>query len=584
MRSRGEQGQMSSFKGTVVVTLIALTLLGVSLRATRAGPMLSPDSILAIGVAENALAGHGFTAPITTPMSPYGPRQAAEFEGAVPLTSAPPLWPMLLAAGRLVRLDLLDWAWLLNAVCFGLSLFLAGLLTLRLCGGAPLAAGIVMILVAFGPERPVWDAFLVTNFWLGVHGWVLSEPPFYVFCLAGLLALSRYLERSTTMRLIWVLLFSSCAVLTRFAGITVVATACLCIVFWKPIDLRRRIRDGVVVAVVSVGLLVAWLAYQMFVRGASAPRTWSAHPIGSRDLGEAVMNIGSWFTPWNANDGVLALACVVSAVVVTVARHLAPWPPSAGASCSGRVAESTARSLVVFVPIYLGFIAVVASYFDASAGFNLRLISIVRPIAYSLVVSSFFILALRYGQRTAALLTLCLGIALVAPNATAHAQWAFVDGANKGFQVEDQGRVWLGRRARFKEIAGSRVSQLVRRLPEGTLIVSNGTDRVYLETGRPAINLPEMRLRQEGRRNPAFGRQLQELRELLRERESVVVLFAGDPRAPLAKIQEALDLELFDRAADGALYRAASAEPHTTKPSNWGTSKSGKSDHSDAEK
>ena len=92
--------------------LAGIAVLGAALvlaREVTYGVSIGWDSVEYIGVARNLLAGDGFT----------------RFFGGV-YKAYPPLYPVLLAAGSLFLFDPRDVAGPLNAVIFGLTIFVAG--------------------------------------------------------------------------------------------------------------------------------------------------------------------------------------------------------------------------------------------------------------------------------------------------------------------------------------------------------------------------------------------------------------------------------------------------------------------------
>jgi hypothetical protein len=132
------------------VLTIAIAASAASLWATRHDPLVVPDSALYVGAARNALDGRGLTSPVTTSTSTYAPAQAAGFDGAVPLTSVPPLLPVVLTVEGLLGFDPVDWARLALAACLAGNLILAATLTLRLSRAWPPSIAVVTLLVA-GP-------------------------------------------------------------------------------------------------------------------------------------------------------------------------------------------------------------------------------------------------------------------------------------------------------------------------------------------------------------------------------------------------------------------------------------------------
>jgi hypothetical protein len=71
----------------------------------------------------------------------------------------------------------------------------------------------------------------------------------------------------------------------------------------------------------------------------------------------------------------------------------------------------------------------------------------------------------------------------------------------------------------------SRLIQQIRGLPEGIPIYSNGQDVIYLLTDRPARGIPKMYSPNTVRANDRFDEEIQDMQDVLKEKNGVLVIF-----------------------------------------------------------
>ena len=205
---RGKSGKMGAVMATLskpklfTAYLSLLALLGVILvfiNTSTYGPGVSSDGMEYLSTADNLTRGQGFT----------------NFHGGVYI-SWPPLYPLILAGlNRLTGLDTFLAGWILNALCYGVTIFLAGIL-LKLCF----------------PDRIAWAALgaLLTLFFLSYlvsASNIASDPLFIVLLLAFFIACHHYLTASSRIALWSMLFLAALSPLQRFLGVCVVMVGVL---------------------------------------------------------------------------------------------------------------------------------------------------------------------------------------------------------------------------------------------------------------------------------------------------------------------------------------------------------------------
>ncbi len=279
--------------------LIAIAMLGAGLVLAREatwGVSLSWDSVQYVATARN-LADH--------PLEFIQTGGAHRDEDAYRFW--PPLYPVLLAAGTFGALDPLDVAGPLNAIAFGLIVFVAGRWLRRWVRSRFLLAwGCLALMLA----HPV----------AGIAAWAMSEPPFILFALLALLRAEAHLRGGKRSALLQAAVFTALACLTRYMGVAVLATVVLLLLFhWHGPSPAERRRAIAAYAFLSIVPLALWLVRNVLVLG---------EPVGNRIpvdyslpevLGDLLIVTGKWAVPldsgWWGPAAALAVLAAGAAVM-----------------------------------------------------------------------------------------------------------------------------------------------------------------------------------------------------------------------------------------------------------------------------
>jgi hypothetical protein len=318
----------------VWIALTALSLCGVGLvllcTATY-GAGISPDSASYMSASRSLLAGKGYLCP----------------EGWV-YTQWAPLFPTLLAGFGLFGIEPAVASRFLNAVVFGLIIFVSGRLFLRSTTMREFALlGTLSLLVS----APL----------LGVSVMVWSEPVFILLALLFLLCLPRFLRTGGSPgRLILVSILAALACLQRYAGVSLILTGALLILTsLSGASIRRRLKYLAGFGILSSAPLAAWL-YRNHLTGRTTggqSLNWAA----VKEMGQTCRRggeiVAAWlFDPsWPASNSLIGLGVILALIVVLT--HLARR--RLNDSDTDRALQI--RCAAVFGPVYFGFLAFCAS-------------------------------------------------------------------------------------------------------------------------------------------------------------------------------------------------------------------------------
>jgi hypothetical protein len=501
------------------IAALAAVLVAVMNRGGLGG--IPPDSGVYLSTAEHLRNGHGFTTSFDTLYDHFGPRQAAGFGGDVPLVAWAPGFPTLLALLGFVG-DGNDAANVVNIVCTGLSVFMGGLIVLRITKSG-LRAVIAAIAIAIFPEVLVFT------------GIVMSETMFVTVALASILAAYHYAERPTGWRLTLVAGAGVLATLTRLAGVSVPAALAATVLVVVPGTWLQRIARGAAAGAPGVVFALAWRA-----RDAASPIHW--HPPGRVDVDTIGRTIGAWFgtgnpTAWRAVGIVVAFAlfCLAMYTAFVVKR------PDASRALAVGLGFLTITSVLV--------VAIARTFTDAQVPFSSRLL-LPGIVSFVLLVTSSRLERWPRVDRVLAGVLIAIAVFVLWP-------WS----VRGGWFPSSSGSTTTARAITSTAVAPyyPRISTVVRKLPPGR-IVSDYPENTWFYADRSSIHMPSKQDVTGGRPNADFDGQMQEVADVLR-RGDFVVLYRCPSDAPffptVDEIRRYVKMTTVYEARDGCIFRVS---------------------------
>ncbi len=228
-----------------LLLIIGIISTSIILLATRTfGVGLSPDSLHYLFMAKQVLIGEAITTAVW-----------------------PPMYPAALALISLIfRISLLNSARFLNAVSFGITIFMSGILIRKNIKLNMLFTFLGLFIIIL--SRPL----------VPVHLMAWSEPLFICMMIISLLFLDEYFSVKNFSYLILSSVFISIACITRYIGLAVVMAAISTIVLLNRQNYRLLIRDVVSYLLISTTPLAVWLVRNICVTGTlTGPRSSSSH-------------------------------------------------------------------------------------------------------------------------------------------------------------------------------------------------------------------------------------------------------------------------------------------------------------------
>jgi hypothetical protein len=519
----------------VRVLMVFISWIGVLsiLFISQLGIGISPDSIGYIGGARSLLAGYGFSFPASD--STYAP-----------ITHFAPFYSLLLSFGGIFWADPMLAARWLNGILFGLNIILVGIVVLSLQKRSYwkvlylplLASGLVF----FSPSM------------LEIHLMAWTEPIFIFLGLAGFYLLSKYFETSRLVFLISSAMVISLAALSRYIGISIIASGFFGILLFYPEGLKKRFLDAILFGSLSTGPVVIWMLRNIAVAGTATSREFAAHPISKMHLEWALTTLSSWLLVPASADAlikIMPLLLIASGFVavafLNIGRVGRVLPEKSTTEIMG--IPTIIKLLFIFGIVYSLFLVFSISFLDANTPLDSRILSPVFIAGLIITVYTIGELGAWISHRRYtrlffnAVLVIFGGIFLVSYLSA----WI---GLSREVYTNGMG---------FNDLAwkNSKTLEEVRQLSGGISIYTNSPEAIYIGTGRVAKSLPKKFESMTQTENTGFVFELSEMHQELKEEGGVLVYFDRIQRPTLpskSELMEILDLHLVSSTGDGDLF------------------------------
>ena len=286
------------------MVLAALAVLGAVLVLSRQvayGVGLGWDSINYISVARNLLAGEGFVQDTFVETT----------EGSLDYTMWAPLYPSLLAASSFLVFDPWDIAGPLNAVIFGVTVFVAGRWLRRRIQSRPL---VLLACLAVMLAIPLTRA----------ASYAMSETPFILFTTLSLIWIDKFVLDGKRTDLVWAGVFTALACLTRYLGVTVLVAALPLLLFRPGVALLDRVKHCAAYALISLIPIGLWMLRNTLLSGAPTGPKPPSNDTLPEILSATLADLSRWALFWLPSDAVRIAASALTAMVL-LALAVAIW-------------------------------------------------------------------------------------------------------------------------------------------------------------------------------------------------------------------------------------------------------------------
>lgn len=490
--------------------------------ATSLGIGLSEDSLIYLYSAESFLDGKGLSYELQT-----GQRN--------PLIIFPPGYPILIILAGWLGVPTIIAARWTGVIFMGLTAFLVALAVKRSTGSNKLSI--------------LASVFFITSAdMLFIHSMAWSEAPFLFYFVLVILSLDIYFERGNRL----LLLIASCAMgaafITRYAGVILLATAGLVILFRNSEPFRRKIQDAMIFGFISCTPVLLWGIRNRSITGNMTDREVAFHLISARNILPALDTIRQWLVPHDAYklgfyEYVLLALIMGSSIlwIVLIRRAEKKQVLDSARQFPSRVPMFTGG----FIVIYILFLIFWVSFFDADPQISFRYLAPVYICAV-IYLLSFLGRISRQRQKTKLLhrASLILGFSIAFWFAGCSFFWVT--------KTHDRGmgysrRIW----------SDSPILQSVMALPMDVRVYTNAVApvRIY-DPKRVALDIPKKKSRRTLKENESYLSEMQRVQQEIQDCHAVILWFDRRSYRDMTNehdLMGELRIEIVHRENDGSV-------------------------------
>lgn len=287
----------------IFLSVLSLAGIGLVFLATsKYGAGVAGDSIHYISVAANLLKGKGFT----------------DYVGG-PLIWFPPLMPILMAGlAWLFRADVFVVGWVLNALLWGVNIFLSGFVLRRIFLDKPIYFYLATLIVFLSPSA------------LTMHASLLSDPLFLTFTLLFFIFGENYIERPGWGSFLVLLIVAILAPLQRYSGLAQIIAGSLIIVCARGRKIFKGLPLAALFGIISSLPIASWVYLHNYLPyGTYWGTTNAAGADATINLLQSLRKIMYWFLPYRplTPDGLVEPVVILAIILVAllVINKLQNW-------------------------------------------------------------------------------------------------------------------------------------------------------------------------------------------------------------------------------------------------------------------
>jgi hypothetical protein len=456
---------------------------------TTWGIGVSTDSITYIDVARNFLKGYGLSHPPGSPMTHY-----------------PPLYPIVLSISGLFASDPLDGARWLQTLFFCATIAISGLIIYRETGGSAISYIIGLLLL------------LTSNTLISVYSFAWSEGLFILLSLAGFLLLGEYLQNSKTVFLLTSSIITGLALLTRYVGISLVLTGCLCILALARSSISKRLIITAIFGIVGLCPVSLWVLRNRMLSSTLTNRSLVSHPITLDQVNTGILTISSWLCipqDWSLSVRI-GLLVIFAAVILTGFviflkhyKHVKDY--------ENRWILFVPSLFIIFTFSYFLVLGISISFVDAHTPLSIRILSPLYVIGVIGIVCLSYNLWVQCEKRQMVAISLLVISSLFLLNQSFHAVSLVNSLHHDGSSSSFLNKYWKQ----------STIIERIKSLPDNITIYTNAPDPIDILAGKSSIMLPAKVDAATRINNEKFPSQFADMAKEIQSGKSILVYFSG---------------------------------------------------------
>lgn len=409
-------------------------------------------------------------------------------------THYPPLYFILIALAGLITSDALEALRLLQLLTIALSFVIFALIVWK--GTNKTLIPTIICLLLFVTSQSV--LYIYTMAW--------SEGSFCLFALLGFYFLASYLGQENNRLYILALsaLFIGLAFLTRYVGITLVITGIITLALYVNGNPKKRFMDCLFFSFLSLIPMLLWMGRNWFISNAPTSRQLVVHIISIEKIQAGIQVLLSWLYLPGKYPLVLLIILFLIAIIYLASNK----------TLGTKYLNRTFEICFIFIFTYIPFLLVSISLFDAHTPLDAR---ILFPV-YLFFVLGFVLLSYRaYSTKNIRIVGyLMFFIMLIMAYAQIGIQQKYLSYASAngiGFSS--------------KKWSQSDILQWVKKLPQDTIIFTNGPDAIKIIANRPSRMVPRLVSPGDRTKNKNIQRDINNMVSELSDNKGVIIYLRG---------------------------------------------------------
>lgn len=506
----------------LVISTIGIIALTINIRL---GIGTSLDSVSYITAARNLLHGQGLQDIHSHPQDVNLHIQKTKM---APMTHFPPLYPTILALIGILGIDPLLGSELLALITFGINLFLVYFITYRY-------------------TKSYWLSLLSSFFALSsidmlrIHSHALTEPLFITFILLTIFSLANYLEKNLKIFLYLSAIMASLAWLDRYIGITLVVASILSLWLFKKCNLKIKIIDSVIFIIISCLPISLWMTRSILIANSATNRKIFFHPITTEKIKNGIFTIINWI----GTDSEIA-NITIGLIILSLFIFIFYYGTKLRLTYKLNSNLKTFLYInLIFIGVYIIFLFVSISLFDAATPLNWRILTPIFPLILMIILFLIYIVSQPfYKQKNIIIMAIVSVTCLFFIIIYSYNSFYFIK------QNATKGIIGMSHPAWQNSI----IIKTIKQLPNNTIIYTNKANTLFWFTNRLSLLIPAKIDVFNLTTNQQYYTQMSEVRERITS-DTIFINFKTGTEVTEQELIDVLPLQLIQKDQFGAIYK-----------------------------
>jgi len=353
MRIRKIQNSRKIIRTAIILFLIGLAGSGLLWYATQPwGIGVGYDSFYYITSARNLISGQGLG--------------TIDVDGSIiPLTKFPPLYPLILATLSFTSgLGIIDVARLINIILYGTNVFLVGWLIYYFTKSY-IAGTLGSVL------------FLSSQILMRIHLMVMTEPIFIPQVLLTIFSFSLFVFQRKKRYLILAAVLSTLGFLTRYIGLTLIGFGAFSLLLSGKQPFKNKLKHTTLYILICALVGVPWMVRNWVISGSPTDRKLAIHLPQVEKIVSGMEEISTWLISSKVNTNIRILFFCMFIISILTATLWWWNKAKENQKINSFEQESLVFSIMCwgYIIIYIIFLFISLSLFDASTPINSRILS-----------------------------------------------------------------------------------------------------------------------------------------------------------------------------------------------------------------